>query len=93
MAHDDPLHAAFSPRGVNSLDLKHDVPMSMSLRLQRLRLAETLRAERAAITRAGEDVRRALSDFGKRLQPPLYPTPLGGPLNADQLPTASSRNP
>lgn len=67
MAHNDPLHAAFSPREANSLDLECDTPISMSLRLQRLSLAEALRAEQAAISRAADDVRRALSDFGKRL--------------------------
>jgi len=70
MAHDDPFHAAFSPRGANSLEIDGDMPISMSLRLQRLGFAETLRAEQAMISRAGDDVRRAFDDFGKSLQPP-----------------------
>jgi hypothetical protein len=70
MAGEGSFRTEFSSRRETSVDLDGDVPLSMSLRLERLKLAETLRAEQAAILRAGENVRRAFDDFGQRLQPP-----------------------
>lgn len=70
---EDPYASGGKDGRKNPADILDDTPIAMALRLQRLKLAETLCSEKAEMARARRDLDRAIRDFGQSLRPKVPP--------------------